>query len=376
MTYGEINTYFIDESGHSGDIAKPGRGLDFLDQPYFVLGAVGVPHSLDVASELAALRLEHRLPPGELKSKSLGSKPAFVEAVFDMVHRHELPVLLEVVDKRYYVGTNIVQFVLRRGLDMSEGPTLHRTLNVLAELLHQEAPDEVFEGFIDACAEPSDERIMTVFGRLIKLGFAQPRQAKNFAALEMLDEVVKSAGVAYVQRRGEDPKAYEHLVPHADLNRAGKGTRMLPNQSSFANIFARINLFRGGRMEGVRLVHDEQLEAANIIQSSMAQLEAIKAGPCRPYTPHANYVVDGGASLEFAKSDVEPGIQLADVMTGTVMRFYRDLLHSPGSIAPAVKRAVVRVLAAGDPRTGIGINLVAPDSLVFAGHALLRSLGK
>lgn len=129
-------------------------------------------------------------------------------------------------------------------------------------------------------------------------------------------------------------------------------------------------------MEGVRLVHDEQLEAANIIQDSMAQLESIKAGPYRPYTPNANYVVDGEASLAFAKSDVEPGIQLADVLTGTVMRFYRDLLRSPGSIAPAVKRAVGGVLAAGDPRTGIGINLVAPDSLVFAGHALLRSPGK
>ena len=68
----EITNYFMDESGHSGDLAKAERGLDFLEQPYFfVLGAVGIPDDLDIAAELARLRSEHHIPPGELKSKSL-----------------------------------------------------------------------------------------------------------------------------------------------------------------------------------------------------------------------------------------------------------------------------------------------------------------
>lgn len=331
----EITTYFIDESGHSGDLAKPHRGLDFLEQPHFVLGAVGVSDDANIAAELARLRADHNLPSRELKAKSLGSKPAFVEAIVDLVLQRKMPVLLEVVDKRYYVGIHLVQFMLRHGIDMKEGPALHTALNTLAEVIYQEAPDNLLTGFIDACAAPSDSAIMTVFGRLFLLEAATPRYARNEPALRMLTEVAHAAGVAYVEARNSSHISFERFIPPADRNRGGKPVRMLPNQTCFTNICARINVLRGGRLKGVRLVHDEQLEVANILVESKAKMETFKDSSFRPYTPHADYLVDDGATLSFDKSGDEPGIQVADILTGTAMRFCRDLTCEPASIQPS-----------------------------------------
>lgn len=35
-------SFFFDESGHSGDLIKSGVAYDFLDQPFFVLAALGI----------------------------------------------------------------------------------------------------------------------------------------------------------------------------------------------------------------------------------------------------------------------------------------------------------------------------------------------
>ena len=64
-------SFYIDESGHSGDLVKTGNAYDFLDQPYFALACVGVEDEERLAHLVTDLKLRHRLPHGELKSKGL-----------------------------------------------------------------------------------------------------------------------------------------------------------------------------------------------------------------------------------------------------------------------------------------------------------------
>jgi hypothetical protein len=66
-------TFCFDESGHSGDLVKSGMAYDFLDQPIFVLTAVGIEDEAPLMQKIEAMRLRHRIPAGELKSKSLQS---------------------------------------------------------------------------------------------------------------------------------------------------------------------------------------------------------------------------------------------------------------------------------------------------------------
>lgn len=57
-------TFYLDESGHSGDMVNCGDGFDFKGQPYFVLAAVGLSNEAAVATRVAELRTLHRIPSG------------------------------------------------------------------------------------------------------------------------------------------------------------------------------------------------------------------------------------------------------------------------------------------------------------------------
>ncbi len=360
-----IKAFYMDESGHSGDLAGVGSDLDFRDQPFFVLAGVGIPEASTVLAELEQLKVEHRLPVGELKSKALGSQSKFVADVFDLVAKHELPVFLEVVDKRYYIGTHIVEFLLLSPvLKFGEGPERHYYRNLFAELLYAEAPDAVFTRMVEACMTPSDETLMSLFGSIFRMGFEEAKAPKNASALVSLDIAARNAVAEYGFLREKDSTAHRRFLPPPDQNRHGKPVWMMPNQTCFTNINARINLYRRGSMEGVRFVHDMQLEAASILHDSKVKVEAIKDSGFEPFTPYADYNVKEGATLEFANSHDEPGIQLADVIAGTAMRFYRNWMLSPGKTHPMVRRVMTHLILSSNPFTSHGVNLVGPDKFV------------
>ena len=96
-----IPTYYIDESGHSGDMINSGRRYDFEGQPYFVLAAIGLEDAALMESYICELRRLHRIAPGELKSKSLQKKPRFVADLIDYVRKQQVPLFIELVDKRF-----------------------------------------------------------------------------------------------------------------------------------------------------------------------------------------------------------------------------------------------------------------------------------
>ncbi|WP_371323172.1 DUF3800 domain-containing protein [Dechloromonas sp. ZY10] len=57
-------TFYLDESGHSGDMVNSGDNFDFNSQPYFVLAAVGLSDEAAHATHVAKLRTLHRIPKG------------------------------------------------------------------------------------------------------------------------------------------------------------------------------------------------------------------------------------------------------------------------------------------------------------------------
>ncbi|WP_316206137.1 DUF3800 domain-containing protein [Bradyrhizobium sp. SZCCHNR3058] len=73
-----INTFYLDESGNSGDLVKAGNAFDFGQQPVFVLVGVGLAEADAVAAELERLRARYRVNSPEFKSSVLKDKPGFV----------------------------------------------------------------------------------------------------------------------------------------------------------------------------------------------------------------------------------------------------------------------------------------------------------
>lgn len=66
-----ISTYFLDESGNTGDVTKTGPRFDFDNQPLFVLACVGVEDVDGLAREIAAARTAHGVGGAEVKASAL-----------------------------------------------------------------------------------------------------------------------------------------------------------------------------------------------------------------------------------------------------------------------------------------------------------------
>ena len=131
---------------------------------------------------------------------------------------------------------------------------------------------------------------------------------------------------------------------------------VVPGKST--NVSARLNLFYGRKLKGVRIVHDQQLEVEDILCLGKATAEAQREADSIPYTPHSDFVFAETASFEFAQSHEATGIQLADVVAGTVMRYFRD---SPRTVIdPDLDRVMRMLIGESNGLTGYGINQVVP----------------
>lgn len=359
-------SFYIDESGHSGDLVKTGNAYDFLDQPYFSLACVGVDDEQRLMHLVGELKIRHRLPPGELKSKGLVSKPAFVAELIETILREHLPVFVEVVDKRYFVCIQlVVSQLLSPVLGYGHDPKSDYLRNTLVDFLFDYVPDPVLDRFVESCIAPSDHSLMSAFGSQMRFAWnlRQNPQTADFGLA--VEQMVRDAIVEYKEMRVGDSDAYLRFLPSPDLNKHGKNVWMLPNLTSLTNIYARINLFREQQLAGVRIVHDQQLELEQILRNAKQSAEAMKEFGTVPHIPFADYFFSQSASMEFGHSHESTGIQVADVIAGTTMRYYRSLHSDPTAIPAEISRGMKALRDSGDPRTGHGINQVVPTRMAL-----------
>lgn len=347
--------YFIDESGNSGDVVKSGRRFDFDGQPVFVLACVGIEDEEALSAELTRLKAAYSVSPAELKSASLAKRPEMVGDLIAYLEHIDAPVMIEAVDKRYYICTNIVsRQLLPMGGEMEADPRVRFLRKAFAERLSRVISDETLDLFLAACRLPGRE---TVRASLVGLqnavaGETELAQAMSLAAKDRLEEL----------DRDNSEDAHLDFLPIPDDNKAGKAVWMLPNLSSFTNIYARINLAHHGEVGGLQLVHDEQVQFDNILQQAKAQTDTLHEIGVLPYTPFADYRFSQSGDLMFAVSHDNPGIQMADALAGFVMRYLKIGARKAGPPQGPGKTVMDALISLADPRGGTGINFVVPDS--------------
>ena len=71
------STYYPDESGFTGDVARVDAEFAFDDQPIFVLACVGEDDCAGLAEEVERLKDNHAVRLPELKASKLTGKPEF-----------------------------------------------------------------------------------------------------------------------------------------------------------------------------------------------------------------------------------------------------------------------------------------------------------
>ncbi|WLB84524.1 DUF3800 domain-containing protein [Bradyrhizobium elkanii] len=348
-----VDRYFLDESGHGGDLASA-KKLDFAGQPFFALACVGAADAGLLAVELDRLRVSHACGEGELKSAKLGKKLAPIsQELIAFLVQQRWPLFVELVDKRFFVAIHVVNHLLCGPYGLENVDMASR--NMIAEFLSDEDSDAVLLAYVNACDTPSVTSVAAVIDLLWNwLDRSDAEIARTAQVLTMFarDHVRTSIAKA------------EDFLPIADESATGKKIWMLPNLQSLTNIYARLNQSRPVSLDGVRLVHDEQMQYAKVLEDSKALMEKLAAEAAVPIVPFADYRLRGRSDLVFATGEIEPCLQAADILAGCAMRFARDGKKRKGRVDEPLRAAFDQMVDAGNPMQATGVNLVMSTRLL------------
>jgi hypothetical protein len=349
-------TYYLDESGSSGDLVKAGDSFDFAQQPVFALACIGVYDMPELENEIKRLKAQHRVQSAELKSTAVKNKPAFVTEMATYLRLKRLPVFIEIVDKRFFFCMNMVShLILPAGGPIDHEPETMWIRNVFAEYLHAELPKSVMQAYVDACDERSLEATGRAYDTLLSW-LQDGRDGDEIAGA--LRQSVANSRMEFDALASQQADAWRAGLPIPDQSKRGKLFWMLPNLSSFTNIYARINLFHDRVVGGLTLVHDEQEQYDQILSEGKITAEKLlELGMDMPLA-HADYAFTQQASLIFRRSADCVGIQAADVLAGFVGRYVQANLDSAVVPNGAHSEALRSLLNLSEPMRGTGINFV------------------
>jgi hypothetical protein len=351
-----VRNYYLDESGSSGDLARPGPQFDFGEQEIFALACIGVDDSSALVAELSRLKAAYGIQAPELKSASVRNKPGFVAELAAYVKQAGLPLLIEVVDKRFMIAATMVNTLVLPSLDEIDLTAQGRFVrNALAEQLHAHAPASVFTAYVEACDCPSRAAVHTAFESILHWLYDQVRNEAE-AALRMF----ATAGFRELlapENAGNDD--WRRFLPLPDFGKRGQPIWMLPNLSCLANIYARLNLLHCRSLHDVTLFHDEHAHFDDILDDAKKMAESLTSDAVA-HLPFADFGFNERAKLVFLKSRGEAGIQTADVLAGFVMRYCKDVIYGGKAPDGQSSNAFQSILRCSNPSMGFGVNFVIP----------------
>lgn len=358
-----MDKFYIDESGNTGDVINTGKNFDFGNQPLFALSAIGINDLDALNKKISQLKKKHKIQQKELKStKIYKNKPGFICDLIDYIKSEKIPFFIELVDKKYFICSNIVNCVV---MPPYFSPSDHRSLfvrNVFADFIYSKESSLIYDGFVNCCMKPSEEELLRYMGELT-LYFKQ--YAKCFPDPDMIaDGIARSIDESIddfnIIKCNEKENAFKRFIPIPDENKNGKDVWLLPNLSSFNSIYARINKYKKGKLSDVVIVHDEQVQFDEIITKIHEDLGSVD-GLADVATHSGDYNFVEKSQLKFVDSKDSIAVQVSDVLSGFVMRYVQDSLYSDKQVDSNLEKAFVALKSSWSDSTNVGVNFVIPQ---------------
>lgn len=351
----------MDESGNTGDLVRTGPDLDFGGQPVFSLAAVGLVNEDALAAQLADLRKKHNVQASELKlSKILKRKPQFALDAVRLLVENDLPLFVEIVDKKYQLAIGVTNgFIWPPYFNAEESQKTVWMKNIFADYIYHRIPKPLLFEFVGCMLNPSNEKTESYFEALKEcVGRDYHEISQSIAS-----QIEESQDDFHIMIQQEGEAAHRRFLPLPDIGKRGQEVWVLPNFSSFTNMYARMNLFLQGALKGVRLFHDEQAHFDEIIAVAKQKAEGVEVDPEKFKLLNSDYNFRQVAELFFKASPECTGIQLADIVAGIFMRCYQAHLHGEDDRG-VLDSAAHALLHHGASGRGTGVNIVGPDDMV------------
>lgn len=364
-----LSDYYLDESGNTGDLSNVKIDPYFAEQRMFGLAAFGTDLDDDFIRQFGTIKAAHRIQAPEVKAKHAYDKPPFMLELLDLLMARRCPIFIELVDKHYFVVTNIIERMVVPyvgGCDV-EPKTLWMK-GVMADYMALYAPRDLVHAFTACCLSRDHAAIWELYKAIIRWAQESPVPPQEVA--QGIVRFAQDSLKGY--RKLPKARAVERALPVPDANPVGKLLWVLPNLTSFTNIYARINHHRGKRVSGGTLFHDEQLQFGDILQQNKKIAESFAELGLKLPLRTADFEFSEAAELKFLRSHESIGIQIADILAGFCTRYVQDVVWSGASRQGDRTVAFDRLVGSANRDRGTGINFVAPDRMLhFLGIAPL-----
>ncbi len=341
--------FYIDESGNTGGASKTSLKSSFGGQRIFTLAAIGAHDEDFLLKRISHLLARHNIKSAELKASTLyKKKPQFIYDVLSVIKSVNAPVFIEAVDKRFMLTANIVNsLVFPDRCFESETRESNFIRNTFAEYLFFTVPDALYNEFLNLCDQPSKEGVNQMIDNLT----AELGENLNEVSAALIQSLSMTKGDV------EESNDISKFIPIPDTGKHGKLVWMLPNLSSFTNLYARINLYMKGDLSNVQIFHDEQLQFDSIIKAAKIDVEGFPSEKFGFISDSSDYNFSNSANLFFKDSHGLFGIQIADLIAGFVMRFISQRLQNE-SIDKVVYDAHRMLMTMNREEIGVGMNMV------------------
>jgi hypothetical protein len=356
-----IEQYYIDESGNTGDLSTVKIDSYFSEQRMFALAAFGCTLDQEFGDEWEAAKIKHRIQAPEVKSKQAYDKPRFILDLLDLLEARDCPIFIEIVDKHFFVVVNIIERMVAPSLgECDTQPKSFWMKGVMANYMALYAPPKLVHAFAECCQSRDHTAIRDLYKRIIFWA-----QGSRVPPTEVAEGIIRFARDSLKDfRKLSKAKAVERALPIPDKNPAGKLLWVLPNLTSFTNIYARINRFERKQVSGVTLFHDEQLQFGDILLHNKKLAEDLAQLGVKLPLKTADFEFSQAAKLQFLRSHDSIGIQVADVLAGFIARYVQDAVWGGAPMHPEKAAIFNRLVAAGGGSQGTGVNFVAPDNMI------------
>jgi len=356
--------YYLDESGNTGDLINRQNDIGFANQPIFSYSCIGIADTKMKELELFIneLKKEHGLDEKhELKSKDQYIKnPELIHEIVKYIIRSELPIICEVVDKKYNVAVFIVSNLIIPPMEDESDGRAQYIRDVLLDFITSTAPDSFYSFFFDLCKNPNEENLFKALNSL-KEFFESERESINDGGntIKMIDATL--ADYYTLRELSDNEEIIEMFLPVSDSGSKGKKFKILPNIYSFYNQIARLNKIHSKKLNEVNLYHDTTNEFADTLRFCINNIKTIDADHIS-LIPTCDYNVTENVNLSFVDSKDSIGVQVADIVAGFLNRYVYGLLYKEIDMKNIYHIIFDKLMEYNRTNNSLGTNFVLPVS--------------
>ncbi|MFJ5371467.1 DUF3800 domain-containing protein [Pectobacterium versatile] len=353
--------YYIDESGNTGDLIVTVGNTNFSSQEYFTLACIGLDTSKlsDFFEYIENLKKKYKIQSKELKfSKIRGLFDKKIGFILELTkYIKDSDFIIEVVDKKYIVSTNIVHCLINPPYFQPEiEPEQAKRIHLeFSQWVYEHVPEEFFIKFTNASRVASEELLIDLFENLLYIAkiIDDPLTSAVCAGIEeSLDDFHQ-----FKKMNDLDRDAYTYFFPLPDLNKRGEVLAILPYIGSFYNIHARLNFLYDQDLSNVVIVHDDQQHFDDILQ--YYHESAINNKVDNPSSlEYTNFNFTNKSHLEFKDDRETIGLQVADVYAGFINKAVFYFMRSERCLSEKEESILLRILSIIYSKKGI--NFVLP----------------